>query len=56
MKKCDLCKKEIIPWETFIGPPFVDEIRHMKCPPMCKKCGFKFINETQFALHRLDCK
>jgi hypothetical protein len=29
---CTVCEQEIKHGESHIGPPFEDEVRHMKCP------------------------
>ena len=53
MTKCDVCKETIEHGESHLGPPFIDGVRHMKCPPKCKNCGVKFSTEIQLHEHRL---
>jgi hypothetical protein len=56
MTKCDACKDVIEHGQSHLGPPFIEGVRHMKCPPKCKKCGRKFINETELSGHRIICR
>lgn len=56
MTKCDVCKEEIRHGESHLGPPFIEGVRHMKCPPKCKKCGAKFDSENNLAKHKYTCQ
>jgi hypothetical protein len=53
MTTCEVCNDEIKHGESHLGPPFVENIRHMRCPPKCKKCGIKFA--TEIGLHEHEC-
>jgi len=52
MTKCDACKDEINHGESHLGPPFIEGVRHMRCPPKCKNCGKKFLNERYLKEHK----
>lgn len=56
MTTCDVCKDEIKHGESHLGPPFIDGVRHMRCPPKCNKCGAKFDSENNLAKHKYTCQ